>query len=90
MLTGLARITAKQAEAAAVQQVRGSVTAVELENENGTLVYSVEIQTATGEHDVKVDAGNGQVLHGEADDDKDEANGDDDAIEHEAEGEVGD
>jgi hypothetical protein len=77
MLTGLARITAEQAEAAALQQVRGTVTAVELENENGNLVYSVEIQTLAGEQDVKVDAGNGQVLFVEANHGTDDGDDDD-------------
>ncbi len=62
-LASLARITKEQARAAAVAQVPGTVTAVELENEDGNLVYSVEVKTSAGDQDVKVDAGNGKVLH---------------------------
>jgi hypothetical protein len=71
-LASLARITEEQAQAAALKQVPGTVVKTELDNENGNLVYSVEIQTATGEHDVKVDAGNGRVLLVEADDGTDD------------------
>jgi uncharacterized membrane protein YkoI len=40
---------------------------VELENEDCNVVYGVEIKTANGESDVKVDAGDGRVLHVEKD-----------------------
>jgi uncharacterized membrane protein YkoI len=66
-LKGLARITPEQASAAALAQVPGTVKKVELENENGNVVYGVEITTANGESDVKVDAGDGRVLHVEKD-----------------------
>jgi uncharacterized membrane protein YkoI len=59
----LAKITAEQARAAALAQVPGTATSVELENEDGNLVYGVSVKTASGERDVKVDAGNGKVLH---------------------------
>ena len=66
-LKSLARITPEQASAAALAQVPGTVKKVELENEDGNVVYGVEIKTADGERDVKVDAGNGRVLHVEKD-----------------------
>jgi uncharacterized membrane protein YkoI len=62
-LKSLARITPEQASAAALAQVPGTVKKVELENEDGNVVYGVEIKTADGESDVKVDAGDGRVLH---------------------------
>lgn len=62
-LAPLATITADEASAAAQAEVPGDVQEVELDNENGSLVYSVEI----GGQDVKVDAGTGAVLHIEAD-----------------------
>ena len=68
-LQALARVTADQARSAALSRVPGTVQEVELENEDGNLVYSVEVRTATGEQDVKVDAGNARVLHVEVDDD---------------------
>lgn len=66
-LKSLARITPEQAQAAALAQVPGTVRKVELENEDGNVVYGVEIKTADGENDVKVDAGDGRVLHVEKD-----------------------
>jgi uncharacterized membrane protein YkoI len=66
-LKSLARITPEQASAAALAQVPGTVKKVELENEDGNVVYGVEIKTANGESDVKVDAGDGRVLHVEKD-----------------------
>lgn len=63
ILAGYAKITPKQAEAAALAKVPGKVVKVQLENENGNVVYSVEIATGTGIKDVKVDAGNGHVLY---------------------------
>jgi uncharacterized membrane protein YkoI len=62
-LKSLARITPEQAQAAALAQVAGTVKKVELENEDGNVVYGVEIKTADGESDIKVDAGDGRVLH---------------------------
>jgi uncharacterized membrane protein YkoI len=66
-LKSLARIAPEQAQAAALAQVPGTVKKVELENEDGNVVYGVEIKTANGEIDVKVDAGDGRVLHVEKD-----------------------
>lgn len=62
-LASLATITPEQAIAAAQAEVPGASQKVELDNENGSLVYSVEI----GGKDVKVDAGTGAVLHVESD-----------------------
>lgn len=61
-LASLAKITPDQAKAAALKVVPGTVTKVSLDNENGYLVYSVDIKTNTGLVEVKVDAGNGTVL----------------------------
>lgn len=69
-LKSLARITADQARIAAVASVTGTVRHVSLDNEDGNLVYSVEIETSAGMRDVKVDAGNGAVLHIEQDDER--------------------
>ena len=88
-LAGLAKITADEARAAALAAVPGTAEEVELENENGNVVYGVEITDASGaEFDVKVDAGNGAILAQEADDaeegDAEEANGGDEAEDDEA------
>ena len=78
-LAALAKIDASQASAAAVAQVPGTVFEVALDNENGNVVYCVEIKTASNEmKDVKVDAGSGKVLHVGAagqDDDEEEEEG---------------
>lgn len=67
-LQGLARVSADQARTAALARAPGQVTQVSLDNENGNLVYSVEVRDARGKvQDVKVDAGNAQVLHVEQD-----------------------
>jgi len=60
-LAKLATITADQAKQYSEEAVNGTETAskVELENENGTLVYEVTI----GNQEVKIDAGDGSVLH---------------------------
>jgi hypothetical protein len=65
-LKQLAKITPAQAQAAAEKAVSGTVVRNSLDNENGCVVYSVEIRSADAKvHDIKVDAGNGTVLHQE-------------------------
>jgi uncharacterized membrane protein YkoI len=65
-LQGLAKVTADQAKAAALAQYPGAtVSSVQLENENGSVVYSVELTHSGKAFDVKVDAGNAKVLHSE-------------------------
>jgi hypothetical protein len=62
-LSTLAKIKADQAMAAAQAAFPGTaVKKMELDNENGCLVYSVVLSNGM---DVKVDAGNGAVLHQE-------------------------
>jgi len=59
-LQGKATISAADAEAAALAANPGAtVVKSELDNENGALVYSVELDNGA---DVKVDAGNGAIL----------------------------
>lgn len=68
-LAAAAKITPDAAKAAALAAVPGTAGKVELENENGNVVFGVEVTTAGGSRvDVKVDAGNGKVLAQEADD----------------------
>lgn len=69
-LSSLAKITADQAMAAARAAYPGSrVQRVELENDNGCLVYGVSLSNGL---EVKVDAGTGVVLHQEQEDSEDE------------------
>jgi uncharacterized membrane protein YkoI len=62
-LQAMAIVSSAEAEAVALDANPGtSVVKTELDNENGVLVYSVEL---SNDLDVKVDAGNGEVLHTE-------------------------
>jgi uncharacterized membrane protein YkoI len=64
----LAKIPFESAVNAALKAVPGKVLKVELENENGYLVYGVEIAKADRQiADVKIDAGDGKVLKIETD-----------------------
>jgi uncharacterized membrane protein YkoI len=69
-LASLVKITPAQAAAAARAAAGGTTGKVELENENGNVVYGVAVTRHDGSKlDVKVDAGTGAVLAQEADDD---------------------
>lgn len=60
----MAKITADTAQATALAQVAGgTVTRVDLDDENGFLVYSVDIQKDGVANDVKIDAGDGKFLY---------------------------
>ena len=62
-LYNLAKVSMQYAIASAVKKVSGKIVKTELDNENGYLVYSIEIAAKGGNiKDVKVDAGNGKVL----------------------------
>ncbi|BCO09497.1 hypothetical protein GF1_18730 [Desulfolithobacter dissulfuricans] len=64
----LAVITMEQAKNIALATVQGQVLKMELENENGFLVYGVEVVTPEKTIiDVKIDAGSGEVLLMETD-----------------------
>ena len=76
----IARISMDQAVQQALNSVQGQVLKTELEDENGFLVYGVEVVTAEKNVvDVKVDAGSGKVLAMERDkaDDEDHDSGED-------------
>src|ERR1700730_88090 len=68
-LASQAKITADQANAAALGQFSGgTVKKTELDNENGTVVYSVQLTDSAGKQQVvKVDAVGGKVLQALAD-----------------------
>lgn len=68
-LAPLATTTTAEATDAALAAVPGTAGDVSLENEDGYVVYGVEITTADGSTvDVKVDAGNGSILAQQAGD----------------------
>lgn len=71
VLQGLATVSPADAEAAALAAVPGGSLnkPAALENENGSVVYQVVVTDAKGQSiEVKVDAGNGEVLAQEASD----------------------
>jgi hypothetical protein len=61
-LQSQAKITPGEANQAALAAAPGTVNKVELGNENGSVVYDVEITANGTTTDVKVDAGNGTIL----------------------------
>ena len=70
-----AKISLTQAIAAAEQHAQGKAVRAELEDENGTLVYGVEVASGTRTTDVKVDINNGKILSAQADQADHEAEG---------------
>jgi hypothetical protein len=62
-LQSLATVPQAQAEAAALSAVPGSIAGTDLSNENGFVVYNVEVNAADGTvTEVTIDAGNASVL----------------------------
>ena len=73
-----ATITEEESKALALKEMEGNITDTELEDEDGVIVYSVEVTDPKGiKHDVKVNAKSGKVYKVEADE-EDEHEGDDD------------
>ena len=63
-----AKITEEAATKTALEKVPGTVKAVEVEDENGTIVYGFEIVAKDGsQQEVKIDAQTGKVAKVEAD-----------------------
>ncbi len=54
----LAKITKEQSKAIAAKNFKGKFGKVDLENEDGNLIWSVEI----GKKELAIDAGNGKIL----------------------------
>lgn len=57
-LVKLAKITKAKARKIASQKYKGKFGKVVLENEDGNLIWSVEV----GKHELTIDAGNGNIL----------------------------
>jgi uncharacterized membrane protein YkoI len=75
-LRKLAKITLEDAVRAAQSAAPGTVTESAIENEDGNVVYTVEMRSGNATTEVVVDAGNGKVLatSADADDEKGEGN----------------
>jgi hypothetical protein len=73
----VANIDQAAAERAALEAVPGTIHETELEtSDNGYVVYDIEVVGNDGNtHEVKVDAGNGEILHQDLEDSPDEADG---------------
>ena len=74
-LLSKAKISLSQAIAAAEGHVQGKAVRAELEDENGTAVYGVEVASGAQITDVKVDVNNGKILSAQADQADHEAGG---------------
>ena len=57
-----AKVTMEEAEKAALAKESGKIKSKELEREKGRLIYSFDIKTADGLHEVNVDAITGKVI----------------------------
>ncbi|WP_342513427.1 PepSY domain-containing protein [Sporosarcina sp. FSL K6-1522] len=65
-------ITEVAAIAIANKQAKGIVTKVELDNEDGRVIYEIEMKDGTYEYDFDIDAVSGEVLKFEKDQDDDD------------------
>jgi uncharacterized membrane protein YkoI len=76
-LQELAKVDRAAAERAALEAVPGTIHETELEtSDNGYVVYDIELVGNDGQsHEVKVDAGNGEILHQGLEESSDEADG---------------
>lgn len=73
----LARVTQQEAEAAALAVQSGQVVQAKLDDEDGYLVWQIDVKHAKGTTEIAVDAGNSKVLAAEAEeDDGNEQDGD--------------
>jgi len=69
----LSSISSSEAAAIAIQAFPGKVIETRLDNENGFLIWEVEVITPNGrESELKIDAGNGHLLAIETDEDEDD------------------
>lgn len=70
-------IAQKAAVEIALKQAKGTVTEVELDDENGRVQYEIEIQNGAVEYDIDIDAISGKVLKVEKDVNNDNDNDND-------------
>ncbi len=66
-----AKVAQQEAEAAALSALPGEVVKAKLDDENGYLVWQIDVKHAKGVTEVAVDTGNAKVLAMEAEDDDD-------------------
>ena len=68
-LARYAKVTRQQAEAAALAVMPGQVVKARLDNEDGYLVWQIDVKHAKGTTEIAVDAGNAKVLAAEGEED---------------------
>ncbi|MBT9568090.1 MAG: PepSY domain-containing protein [Thiobacillus sp.] len=78
-----AKVTQQEAEAAALAVMPGQVVKAKLDDEDGYLVWQIDVKHAKGTTEIAVDAGNAKVLAAEAEEDEGSEH------EHEGRGERG-
>ena len=61
-----AKVTREQARKTVLNKESGTIKSQELEKENGRLIYSFDIKTKSGIHEVNVDAISGDVVEDKA------------------------
>ena len=73
-------LTKKQAGNIALKRVKGTITDIDLDEDDGRWIYEIEIQAQGKEYEVRLDAYRGTILEIEVDemDDDDEHDDDDD------------
>ncbi len=77
------KLTKEEAEKIVLTNYQDAkVLASGLEDENGTIAYGVEVDTAKGKLDVKVDANSGKILKAEANDEKEASENENTAVAH--------
>jgi uncharacterized membrane protein YkoI len=68
-----AKLTKQESIDIALKEVQGNASDVELEDEDGVIIYSVEVTDDQGQkHEIAVDANTGKILKIEADDEESE------------------
>lgn len=75
-LLKLARITQSQATAAALATLPGQAVKAQLDDEDGFLVWQVDVKQGAKTTEVAIDAGNGKVLAAEPEEDDDRGGAD--------------
>ncbi|MDP9159730.1 MAG: PepSY domain-containing protein [Acidobacteriota bacterium] len=72
-LDNKAKITMAEAQKIALAKEPGKLKSHELEKENGKLIYSFDIKTKSGVHEVNVDAVSGEIVEDKVESAADEA-----------------
>lgn len=66
-----AKVTQQEAEAAALAVMPGQVVKAKLDDEDGYLVWQIDVKHAKGTTEIAIDAGNARALAAEDEDDDD-------------------